>query len=222
MSDPYDRLAAAASDVRALALEWPLVHLFRLSPGANIVVAGAYEGRAMELLATVYPEYGRLVGFEPQPGAREVALKRLARFPRVTIEPYGIAERDGTFPLADNGSIYASFVDLDPAHSRAGSARASVGELREVEEACRSLDLDRIDLLLLNVEGYEWLLLPHMLLAGMFAVGYVERLALQVHWGMGYDHTLADITQRLEATHKRVFDEIPSWGYWQWSGERRR
>ena len=209
-------MAEAPEDLQALAEEWPLLWLLKLPPQANVVVAGAYRGQVMHLLATAYPDIGRLVGFEPQESALIAAVMRLrGAKPRVQVEPYGLGIEDGRFDMADDDSIFASFLE---GASRSSEAKHGNGELREATAAFESLGLDRIDLLLLNIEGYEWHLLPHLLRNNWFETGRIRRLALQVHWGFGYDHTLVDITREIERTHKRVFDEIPSWGYWQWSG----
>lgn len=213
----FAAMAKAPEDLRELAEEWPLLWLLKLPPGANVVVAGAYRGKVMALLATAYPEIGRLVGFEPQESALIAAVLRLrGAKPRVQVEPYGLGIADGTFPMADDESIFASFLDGAP---RSKNPKHGEGRLREAGAALESIfGMERIDLMLLNIEGYEWHLLPHLLRNNWFSTGRIRRLALQVHWGFGYDHTLADIAHELEHTHKRVFDEIPSWGYWQWSG----
>lgn len=221
----FARLAAAPLDLQNLADEWPLVWLFKLPPLANIVVAGAYRGQVMDLLATVYDDFDRLIGFEPQADARAAALERLAARKHEggrigggpVIEPYALGIEDGEGMMIDAESIFASFL-YSNSGPRTNEARVGHFEMRDTTSAFLGLELDRIDLLLLNIEGYEWLLLPYLIDDGWFSSGRIRRLALQVHWGFGLDHTLERITGEIERTHKRVFDEIPSWGYWQWSG----
>lgn len=217
MESIYSRIATADPDIHELAELWPLVTLLDLPDAANIVVAGAYEGRAMELLAVAYPNYGRLVGFDPQVDALIAAALRLRRYPNVTLEPYGLGIEDATLAMGEHGSHFAGFIPRDAENSRTAAA-AAPGDLREATLALTNAGLARIDLMLLNVEGYEFLLLPHLLRAGWFAHGAINRLALQLHWGVGYDETFAGIAAELEITHKRVFDELPNWGYWAYSG----
>lgn len=214
----FNALAQATPEIQDLALVWPLVFLLKLPKGANIVVAGAYRGRVMELLATVYPEYGNIVGFEPQDDARAFALERLKKYKNVTIEPYGIGTTYGTFPMGEYGAEYAGFLNLDPAASRTSAKGHGQGQIKEASHTFRELGLNKIDFMLLNMEGYEFILIPHLLDNGWFERGAIERLAVQIHWGMGHDNEYGDMIRRLERTHKRVFDEIPSWGYWQYSG----
>jgi len=217
----YARVASAEPEIRDLARIWPLCFLFELPAQANIVVAGAYRGRVMALLALLYPDYVNLVGFEPQLAARAAAIERFnASGIRAMVQPFGLGESDGTFDMGEYGDEYAGFVNLDPQRARmVGHTEHATGELREAVRAFDdAVGPNKIDLLLLNIEGYEWILLPHLIRAGLFSSGRIRRLVLQVHWGMGYDDRLAWIAAEIEKTHKRVYDAIPSWCLWQWSG----
>lgn len=215
----FARLAEAPEEVRELASIWPLAFLFNLPPGARVMVAGAWEGRVMELLARVYPEIGSLEGYEPQHEAAERALRRLARAGiAATVHPYGLGVRPEVRAMGDAGTYFASFVNLDPSAARSLDGGAGEGELRNVLTVIGN-DPDRlpVHLLVLNVEGYEFELLPYLLDLGAFRSGLIERLALQVHEGFG---DFAPIAARLEESHKRVFDELPGWGFWEWSSAK--
>lgn len=221
MSNVYHRLVSASPEIQELADIWPCGFLFKLSPGANIIVAGAYRGRVMELLATLYPDYGRLIGFEPQDNALAVAAKRLDSLGlKHELYNYGIGTQDGTLPMYEYGAEFAGFVNSDPALARTEVAYGQ-GQIFEFSSVLSKINLSRIHLLLLNMEGYEFELLPHLVNSNLFYDGKIERLCMQVHW---LDQSQA-VIQRFDAsinhiqhTHKRVFDELPQWGFWEYSG----
>lgn len=216
----FKRLSEASVEVQELAEIWPEGWLLALPPNATILVAGAYRGRAMELLATMYGDFGRLIGFEPQLEHAEFTRERLKRFgSRVQVLDYGLGVTDGTFPMAEAGAEFAGFVNLDPAHARReGLLGTTVGELREFNLAMGQLGVRKIHCFLLNVEGYEFQLIPHLGATGWFDSGAISRLMAQIHWGMPGDSVFPQMAASLERTHKRVYDALPNWALWQWSG----
>ncbi len=226
LADPH-----CPEDLRVLAAEWPLGFLFNLPPGANIVVAGAHEGKVMDLLARLYPDYWILAGFEPQVDALVRASARLQVLRAVGVGqtdrgirlfPYALGVHDGEFTMHDWGTREASFVTHRSGEARSSGAVAT-GRMRAFEHAMVDAGMNApgirwIDLLLLNIEGFEFTLLDHLLKMDWFSSGVIRRLAMQVHFGMEGEELYAPSIERLERTHKRVFDELPQWGYWQWSG----
>lgn len=220
--DILSRLNGAATEVRTLAIVWPLVWTFKLPAGATIVVAGAYRGNVMDLLAHAYPLHSRLIGFEPQGDALCEASHRLAKWPNVELHEYAIGVEDGVFPMGEYGAEYAGFQNLNPADSRTGSGGIGIGDMRDVVSVFRDLHLRQIDLLLLNMEGYEYKLVPYLVEHGYFVDGRIRRLVVQVHKDMpgnvGIESDLGMALDTIERTHKRVYDELPQWGLWQWSG----
>lgn len=218
--DVFQRMAKAPPEVRDLARIWPLGFMFQLPENANIVVAGAYRGAVMELLATIYPDYSRLIGFEPQKVHRDFAQERLTKGNpqphRVLVNGYGIGVENAVLPMAEYGAEFSGFVATDP--RRPDLTEHGVGEIREFNEVMERLDIHKIHLLLLNMEGYEFYLVPHLLKTGWFENGAISHLAIQIHWGMPNDGVYSEMVADIRKTHKLVYDAIPNWAWFQWSG----
>jgi FkbM family methyltransferase len=140
------------------AIDWPLT-------GDSVVVeVGGYKGRwALQIAERYHP---RLYVFEPQPWAAEVCREVLGDRAMVMRSALGThtcliaADRWGT----DGCSLV-------------GSTDGPKVQMREIGEVFEFLDLAHIDLMLMNIEGYEYMLIPHMLDRGLLP----QRLMVQFH-----------------------------------------
>jgi len=168
------------------AIDWPLT-------SASVVVeVGGYTGRWALQIADRYQP--RLYVFEPQPWAFAACLRVMGD--RATVLPYGLGAISGMLPMGDWGTDGASFV-------KPGSQGS--GMLIEIGAAFRDLAIEHIDLMLMNIEGYEYTLLPHMFDQGI----YPDRLMAQFH-----DH--ADLTgDGRRAIEARLAERYrKGWEYW--------
>ncbi len=139
------------------ALEWPLTRK------SVVVEIGGYIGRWALQIAE---RYGcRLYVFEPQPWA--AAVCRAALGDRATVLDYGLGVADTTGLMGAWETDGCSLV-------KDGDAAV---DLREIGRAFRRLKLTAIDLMLINIEGYEYTLIPHMLDRGIRP----RRLMVQWH-----------------------------------------
>jgi len=141
------------------AIDWPL------TPESVVVEVGGYTGRWALQIAERYGP--RLYVFEPQHWAYTVCCEVLAD--RATVEPYGLGAEDGYLPMGAYGTDGSSFVsEQEP---------FAAGQLKDIGAAFRDLEIRHIDLMLMNIEGYEYALLPHMLGRGILP----DRLMVQFH-----------------------------------------
>jgi FkbM family methyltransferase len=118
-----------------------------LAPDAVVVDGGAHIGVLTVLLATLCPT-GRVYAFEPGPGSREHLLDNVAanHLDNVVVEDAALFDSDGEIVFAfDENYPAGSHVDAD------GSAVRSV----RLDSWARARDLERLDLLKLDVEGSE-------------------------------------------------------------------
>jgi FkbM family methyltransferase len=127
----------------ARALDWPL------TKKSVVVEVGGYCGRWALQIAERYGS--RLFVFEPQGWAADVCKAVLGK--RARVYDYALGDRDGTFPMGGFETDGCSFV-------KEGGPR---GLMREIGQVFKELKLSKIDLMLMNIEGYEYTLLPHML-----------------------------------------------------------
>lgn len=184
-----------------------LLLTWRLAPGDPVVIAGGFNGIVSDLLLERYPAI-EVYLFEPQIAMATALAERYADESNVHVAAYGLGAVDGRLPMAAAGSDAASFM-VDPA------ARATAhGELREWTAVMADLDLDRIALLHLNIEGYEYLLLPHLLRTGWTA--RIDQMVVSTHplpFPIPGAEAWAEITPRIEATHRSLWESAGWYGY---------
>lgn len=161
------------------SLDWPL------TKKSTVVEVGGYCGRWALQIATRY--HPRLFVFEPQPWAWNVCSSVLGD--RATVLNYGLGDVSGMLAMRRWETDGASFVKPDGQGS---------GMVREVGAAFKELEIGHIDLMLMNIESYEYILLPHMLDLDILP----DRLMVQFHpWKDAFDEygmALAKIHARLE------------------------
>lgn len=211
-----DRLMDAPQDVKELAATWPLAFMFNLALGEEAVVAGAYKGKLMELLARLYPD-ARIIGFEPQPWAWEEAVARLQPpflFNNVELHCYAIGTKEGLQPMGEWGTDACSFVNVGE-HARAHGE----GMMHDADEALtKVIGHGPIGLMILNMEGYEFELLAWLLHTGW--LNRTFRLAVQWHLDLNNTYGARDMNVLInritkETDLKLVYDHRPQWTYWQ-------
>jgi hypothetical protein len=183
------------------ALDWPLT-------GESVVVeVGGYTGRwALQIAGRYQP---RLYVFEPQPWAADACRAVLGD--RATVEGYGLGAQSGGLPMGCWETDGCSF--LRPIEG------SGWGEMREIGAAFTDLGITHIDLMMVNIEGYEYALIPHMLDKAILP----QRLMVQFH-------TFADSDgSKAAAIHERLAGlgyAIP-WTYgtiltaWERQGDRK-
>jgi len=202
----------APDDLKQLVIDWPLVQHFDLPLGATIVVVGAYKGRAMDLLAHMFPQYDKIVGFEPQLWAAQEAGERVQNRRAMWIHGVGLgAETNFNVPMGEWHTDAASFVNTGP-----GTREAGVGIIMEADAGLRMAELGDgiIDLMVMNIEGGEYDLIPHLQRMGW--LHRIDRLAVQ--WHLYGDAAVAEqmmdsTIAHLGAYYELAVDERPTWTY---------
>lgn len=204
-------------DVAELIATWPLCQLFRLQPGDRAVVAGSYKGKVIQALLELYPGI-HVDGFEPQRWANEEATQRLKPYqPTIawTIYPFALGDQTRqNVPMGEFGTDACSFINVGPQAREHGA-----GDMVDVVDALNVIG-GRVDLMVLNCEGYEYRLIRHMITAKLLPS--IKRLAIQWHVGLSGNGDLQaeewDVDQLLNsvgftADHRLVYDERPTWTY---------
>lgn len=169
---------------------------YPLGPESVVVDLGGYLGDFAEAINS---RYGSVVhAFEPMPKFAARAQARFAGNDKVHIHCFGLGSEDGTFALSDDGPA-SSFVDLEKA------SRHQICEIRAIDPVLRALNIDRIDLLKINIEGGEYDVLP-ALIAGDW-MPKIKHLQVQFHTMGDYEANRDAIRSALEETH------IERWRY---------
>ena len=125
-----------------------------LKPGMTFVDAGANVGYFTALAASCMGPSGRVFSFEPQPQSfrKLSAMIERNRLHQVSAFQCGLSSAEGELPLylapEDDGEQNATMV----AH---GAARRVVVPVKTLDQCARDFNIDRIDLLKVDVEGHE-------------------------------------------------------------------
>ncbi len=173
-----------------------------IRPGDAVIVIGGYQGATCEMILERYPEC-RLYTWEPQAGMFSILTATLAKQPNANAQayPYALGVENGTFPMTLTGNDECSFVlgfanrDLPPPDSQ--------GEMREFGEVMDSLGIEEVAWLHLNIEGYEYLLLPHLIRTGwMEKIGQVVVATHSFPRDEPRASSIEDIFKMMEQTHK--------------------
>lgn len=175
---------------------------FPLTSASTVVEVGGYQGRwAREMAARYDPN---LYIFEPQAWAFDKCAEALKPYPRAHVYPYALGTKDGTFDLGNFGTDGCSFIK-DAALCEALQWEVGRGEMRRIDQVFEELGLNRIDLLLMNIEGYEYELLPFMLERSI--VERIRFLMAQFHLlREGDAERYVQLRQELKSTHQLYFD----------------
>lgn len=184
-----------------------------------IVEVGGFEGRWLGLMHAAHGAR-RYVAFEPQTWAHERMRERWVRARAdampclrdecsLEILPYGLGIEAGTFTMGGWGTDANSFLLDDAfyeAHPEEGRNERGQGELRLVEEVFDELALAKVAALMVNIEGYEYKLLPHMYGAGLLA--RCEIIGVQFHRVHDDEHFTREgmIRGLIEETHRLLWD----------------
>ena len=130
------------------SFDWPLL------PRSVIWEIGGYEGRWAREILTRYS--CQMYVFEPQIWAYERLTVALAGFSTARTFDFGLGDVDAELPMGDYLTDGASFLKDSPDSN-------GIGRLREIAAIKRKLKVGRINLMMVNIEGYEYTLIPHML-----------------------------------------------------------
>jgi FkbM family methyltransferase len=161
------------------ALEWPLTR------DSVVVEVGGYKGRWALQIAERYAP--RLFVFEPQEWAAHVCQEVLGE--QATVLPFALGDRYGTFLMSEWETDGCTFV----------KSSGHPADMCEISKVFQHYELTHIDLMLMNIEGYEYTLIPHMLDRGILPA----RLMVQFH-------TFADPTGERE---RMIKEQLAQQGY---------
>lgn len=183
-------------DIRSV--DWP-----QLTSESVVVEVGAFHGRWAQHIQERY--HPRLFVFEPQTWLIPELQERL---PGATICRYGLWSRDEQYAaMVEYGTDGATFATT-------GGRQPGVGELRKISTAFSALGITHIDVMLMNIEGGEHVLLPHMFKQRI----YPATLIIQTH---GTPHEQRALRQIIARHYTNLWDYGCTLSAWQHKEARR-
>lgn len=124
-----------------------------VAPGESCVDAGANIGLVTLLLAGLVGPRGRVLALEPSPLVVDRLLATTARMPAVTVVTTAVGDAPGELPLDVSGATHAH-ATLRAGGADSGPPRVTVPVAR-LDDLARAHGFDTIDLLKVDVEGWE-------------------------------------------------------------------
>jgi FkbM family methyltransferase len=209
LTAPFLSEAEQVEELLDLERTWPLVRIIQqhtYAPVHNIrtcVVVGSYKGKVMQWLLQENPP-SLVVGFEPQKWANIVARDRLAQYTadRWRISEYGLWVGETELPLYNFGTDACTMVDGDLVEATA--------PFKSIEESLKAIGKP-IDLLIMNIEGAEFDVLPVILEDGP----PINHLAVQFHEAHADMSALHHVLYMLDGYYTYNHPHaLNSWGYW--------
>jgi len=181
-----------------LRLDYPL------TPDSVVFDLGGYQGDFAEAITRLYN--CNVYIFEPVPEFYQHCVARFKNNPKVTCLNYGLSSQDGWLHIGlaeDATSFYAPSVAGD-------SIKV---EVRSVVSDVKSLGVEKIDLMKINIEGGEFDVIPALIESGL--IHQVIDLQVQFH------HFVSDavakrnlIREALKVTHEEKWNYQFVWESW--------
>lgn len=184
--------------------EWDIKSFdFPLTPNSIVMELGGFNGRWCSEIARRYNP--RLYVYEPQLWAYHNLIELLDGY-NARVTNVGLGTQYAQLPMGEYGTDGCSFLP-------AGRVQ-DMGWMREWYAELEALHLTHIDLLLINIEGYEFVLLPHI----MPWLTNVKWLMVQFHLQAGGKDWTGEyhaIREQLSTTHNILWDYGPVLVCWE-------
>ncbi|MAT91353.1 MAG: hypothetical protein CME59_02005 [Halioglobus sp.] len=184
-----------------------LLHEAPIDDDSLVLDVGAFIGEwAEEIIARYNP---RILAFEPDPRNFRQLQQKLGDNPKVSCHEYGLGDSNETLPMAlqwMGSTVFDDNVD-------APDTKWVEVQIRDIVAAWQALQLDRVDLMKINIEGAEFPLLERMADAGLLQ--QVDTYLIQFHeWHPGAYHRRRKIRRALARTHNLEWDYHFIWEKW--------
>jgi len=176
---------------------------YDLNPTSLVFDLGGYEG---QWASDIFAMYGCTIHvFEPVEVFAQKIETRFARNKRISVHRFGLSSKTEKVRLylnADGSSIFGA------------GAEAVEIQLMKAITFLSEAQIDRIDLMKINIEGAEYDLLDHLLDCGF--VNRIGNIQVQFHdFFANAERRMIEIQQRLQATHRLTYQFPFVWENWQ-------
>jgi FkbM family methyltransferase len=193
--------------MRAVNTNRLLLYEADISTDGVVIDAGAYRGEwALEIMELYGPT---IHAFEPDPRNYKQLEKVTSDHARLVPYKFGLGDKNETLTMALEHLGSSVFSDLS---GKDGVATAEV-EIHDIADTWNSLELDRVDLMKINIEGGEYPLLERMMETGLLEK--VGCFLIQFHeWHPSAYQRRRKIRRALAHSHKLVWDYHFIWEKW--------
>lgn len=178
---------------------------YELADNCLVVDVGGYHG---DFAAEIVQRFGCHVAiFEPMPAFYDFCVQRFVNEPRVSVYAYGLGSEDAVLELSDmdNGSSF---------HIKGNASNSVRAEIRDVDRVWRELNLSKVALMKVNIEGGEYPLIHRLIETD--SISKIQHLQVQFHDFIDAATTQREsIRERLKHTHQESWCYPFVWENWQ-------
>jgi hypothetical protein len=192
-----------------LLATWPLAEVVTayLPLEPLICIVGSYKGKLAEFL-TEQAHPLNIVCFDPQEWANKEAQQRLSNYPEALVMGYGLGVENAAVPLHHFGTDACSMVFTG------NDAPTQLVQAGPVHEGISELINTQYDLGIINIEGYEFTLLPYIM-EKLAIENHFKKLAVQFHTDYATMSAYGLLLHELDRAYPHNLGHfLPSWGYW--------
>jgi FkbM family methyltransferase len=193
--------------IGAVSANRHLLHEVDIDSGSIVLDAGAYTGDwAQEIMDRYHPI---IHAFEPDPRNFKHLARKALENPRIIAHSFGLGEKNEQVRMTLEYLGSSMFSDTN---SKPDAPWAEV-EIRDIVDTWKSLSLDRVDFMKINIEGAEFPLLERMIEANLLP--RVDCFMIQFHeWHPDAYARRRKIRKALRKTHKLEWDYHFVWEKW--------
>jgi len=177
---------------------------YELKPDSVVFDLGGFEGGFASDLYSRMP--CKIYSFEPVKSFYDDMVDRFRLNPDISVFNYGLSSSDQAVDISINGP--GSSV-----HRKSHESTERIA-LRDITDVISELNVDRIDLLKINIEGGEYDVLPKIIDANLLP--YIANLQIQFH-KIDADSLVKknSIRKSLELTHDCIYCYEFVWEDWR-------
>lgn len=184
-----------------------LLHEADIDSNSIVIDAGAYTGEwAQEILDRYSPT---IHAFEPDPRNYGPLEKKAQANPRLIPYDFGLGDKNESVRMTQEYLGSSIFTD---GNNKTGAPSTEV-QIRDIADTWKSLALDQVDLMKINIEGAEFPLLERMIETDLLKKA--DCFLIQFHeWHPDAHRRRRNIRKALSATHQLVWDYHFVWEKW--------
>jgi FkbM family methyltransferase len=200
-----DEFEIAASNWRKVKGDETLRINYPLTSDSIVFDLGGYKG---DFAYTINNKYGCYVYiFEPSEKFFNECLNRFKNNPKIKCYNYGLSDKNGKFDLSNEDDGSSLLKSSNPLKCKTVSVEA-------FNEAINVLEIDKIDLLKINVEGAEYLILSNIIKNSINQ--RIRYFQIQFHKFIPNAKSLRDgIRNSLSETHLEIWNYPFVWESWE-------
>jgi FkbM family methyltransferase len=182
-------------------------YMYPLTEKSVVFDVGGYGGETSFQLNELYHPF--ILVFEPIKKYYESLRGRFEKNINIQVLPFGLGgyTRETVFQVDNGGSsLFSRNIPNTSCYGRPSCNKPTEQvKIKNIVEFMKESNIQKIDLLCLNIEGMEYELLDELIRTD--AVKQIENIQVQFHRVVeDYKWRRYEITQRLRRTHKRTYN----------------